>query len=388
VRGAAAPRAVGGERARAFVAARARAAAAEAARKEAATAAAAAAAKAAAAEREAAAARAADLERARAAASAVPADVVSLLARLSLTKYGPELVSAGVSSAAAAAFVTEDELAQVGMKPAERRLFLAAVQAAHAPAPAPAPVVVAAGPPLLRPSGAKVALCVGAAAYPKPFDLANAVADATAVAAKLTALGFAAQTLLDPADVDALDAAVGRFCRALEPGGVGFFFFAGHGVASPDGTNYLLPVSCGDATARDPVALRRSALSLADVLDRMKKAGCLLNVVIADACRIQPAAPRALGRGMVVKGAFERVAAMPAGSVIAFACEQDKEALDGASVDAKNGVFTAALLAHLDAPVHVDTMLIRVTKAVEDATGGVQTPWHNHSLREENVCLH
>jgi uncharacterized caspase-like protein len=180
---------------------------------------------------------------------------------------------------------------------------------------------------------------------------------------------------------------VARFCRQLEAGGVGFFFFAGHGVAAPDGTNYLLPVACTDATARNADALRRGALSLQDVLERMQKAGCLLNVVVADACRIQPAAPRAMGRGMVVTGAFERVAALPAGSVLAFACEHNKEALDSASLASRNGAFTAALLAHLDAPVHVDTMLIRVTKAVMAATDGVQTPWHNHSLREENVCL-
>jgi uncharacterized caspase-like protein len=316
--------------------------------------------------------------------------VAALLSRLSLSAYGPELVNKlGVGSCADVAFVTDADLAHIGMKPVERRKLLADVAPAPAPAPAPPPAAPAhvGAPPMLRPSGAKVALCVGAAAYPKPFSLANAVTDATSVAAKLTSLGFTAHTLLDPADVDALDTAVARFCRALEPGGVGFFFFAGHGVAAPDGTNFLLPVACTDATARDAAALRRYALSLQDVLERMKKAGCLLNIVMADACRIQPAAPRALGRGMVVKGAFERVAALPAGSVLAFACEQDKEALDGASLDAKNGAFTAGLLAHLDAPVHVDTMLIRVTRAVEDATGGVQTPWHNHSLREENVCL-
>jgi uncharacterized caspase-like protein len=207
------------------------------------------------------------------------------------------------------------------------------------------------------------------------------------MAAKLKSLGFQADTLLDPADVDAMDAAVSRFCRRLEAGAVGLFFFAGHGVAAPDGSNWMLPIGLPEAAVQDPAALRKGALSLQDVLERMKKAECMLNVVMADACRIQPAAPRAMGRGMVVKGCFERLTGFPAGSVVAFACEQDKEALDGASGDAQNGVFTSCLLQHIGTEVHVDTMLIRVTKAVEDATGGVQTPWHNHSLREENVCL-
>ncbi len=151
----------------------------------------------------------------------------------------------------------------------------------------------------------------------------------------------------------------------------------------------MLPCGMNDALAKDPAALRRGAFSVQDVLERMRKADSLLNVLIADACRIQPAVPRAMGRGMVVKGGFERLGGMPAGSVIAFACEAGKEALDGASVEARNGVFTTALLAQLDVskPMHVDTMFIRVTRAVEDATDKMQVPWHNHSLREENVCL-
>jgi uncharacterized caspase-like protein len=243
--------------------------------------------------------------------------------------------------------------------------------------------------PLLRPRAAKVALCVGCSAYAKPHALPNAVNDAKAMAAKLQTLGFDVDTLLDPADVAAFDVALAGFARKLEPGGCALFFFAGHGVAAPDGGNYMLPCSLPEAATRDAAALRKGAYSIQDVLERVKKADSLLNVLIADACRIQPAVPRALGRGMLVKGGFERLSAMPAGSVIAFACEAGKEALDGASVNARNGVFTTALLAQLDAdkPVHVDTLLIRVTKAVEDATDKVQTPWHNHSLREENVSL-
>jgi hypothetical protein len=250
---------------------------------------------------------------------------------------------------------------------------------------APAPSAA----PLLRPRGAKVALCIGCSAYAPPHALANACNDARAVAAKLKTLGFEADTLLDPLDVDAFDLAISRFCRKLQPQGCALFFYAGHGVAAPDGSNFMLPCGMGDAEAKDPVALRRGAFSVQDVLERMRKADSLLNVLIADACRIQPAVPRAMGRGMVVKGGFERLGGMPAGSVIAFACEAGKEALDGASIAAANGPFTAALLAQLDLekPIHVDTMFIRVTRAVEDATDGMQVPWHNHSLREENVCM-
>jgi chemotaxis protein histidine kinase CheA len=282
--------------------------------------------------------------------------------------------------------------AMLAAKQGELDAMAARVQslsAAHSGSKRLAPQGGASAVPLLRPYGAKVALCVGCSAYAKPHALPNACNDARAMAAKLRTLGFAADMLLDPPDVDAFDAAISRFVRNLEPGGCALFFFAGHGVAAPDGSNYMLPCGLSEAQARDPAALRRGAFSVQDVLERLKKADSLLNVLIADACRIAPAVPRAMGRGMVVTGGFERLSGMPAGSVIAFACEAGKEALDGASVDAVNGVFTTALLAQLDKerPVHVDTMFIRVTKAVEDATDSVQTPWHNHILREENICF-
>jgi hypothetical protein len=47
------------------------------------------------------------------------------------------------------------------------------------------------------------------------------------------------------------------------------------------------------------------------------------------------------------------------------------------------------LLAQLDVstPTHVNTMFTCGTRAVEDATDNMHVPWHNHSLREEHVCL-
>ena len=48
----------------------------------------------------------------------------------------------------------------------------------------------------------------------------------------------------------------------------------------------MLPCGMNDALAKDPAALRRGAFSVQDVLERMRKADSLLNVLIADACRI------------------------------------------------------------------------------------------------------
>jgi hypothetical protein len=68
------------------------------------------------------------LRGAAAAAVSVPADVDALLSRLSLSDYGPALVSKlGVRSVSAANHATDDELASVGMTPLQRRMLKSAL---------------------------------------------------------------------------------------------------------------------------------------------------------------------------------------------------------------------------------------------------------------------
>jgi hypothetical protein len=57
----------------------------------------------------------------------VPEEVASLLARLQLSAYARPLCGTlGLTSLAAAAYVTEPDLVRIGMKPLERRMFLSA----------------------------------------------------------------------------------------------------------------------------------------------------------------------------------------------------------------------------------------------------------------------
>jgi hypothetical protein len=66
------------------------------------------------------------ITRCAAPATGVPADVATLLARLSLSSYAPALCGQlGLSSVAAAAHITDADLLAVGLKPLERRLLLA-----------------------------------------------------------------------------------------------------------------------------------------------------------------------------------------------------------------------------------------------------------------------
>ena len=74
----------------------------------------------------------------------------------------------------------------------------------------------------------KTALVIGNAAYPTA-PLRNPVNDARDMAAKLTQLGFRV-TLLENATNREMARAIGAFGLAIAKGGVGLFYYSGHGL--------------------------------------------------------------------------------------------------------------------------------------------------------------
>src|SRR5512146_2726525 len=86
----------------------------------------------------------------------------------------------------------------------------------------------------------RVALVIGNSAD-KEAPLKNPANDATDMAATLRAIGFTV-TLKTNADSRQMRAAVREFAQSLKRGGVGLFYFAGHGIQSRNGRNYLIPV--------------------------------------------------------------------------------------------------------------------------------------------------
>ncbi len=64
--------------------------------------------------------------------------------------------------------------------------------------------------------------------------------DASAIEAALRKIGFTVNALEDVGR-EFMENAIRTFGRTLRDGGVGLFFFAGHGVQL-NGRNYLLPV--------------------------------------------------------------------------------------------------------------------------------------------------
>jgi len=93
----------------------------------------------------------------------------------------------------------------------------------------------------LAPGGERrVALVIGNSAY-RTASLRNPVNDARAMARALSETGFGA-TLMEDATRSGMRRAVREFGDEIARGGVGLFFFAGHGMQIR-GRNYLVPVN-------------------------------------------------------------------------------------------------------------------------------------------------
>ncbi|PID62320.1 MAG: hypothetical protein CSB44_04300 [Gammaproteobacteria bacterium] len=225
-----------------------------------------------------------------------------------------------------------------------------------------------AAPSLAADTEARTALVIGNGAYDR-FPLDNPVNDANDVAEVLRDLGFDVMLHTD-IDRRQMSHAVRDFGKRLRNrGGVGIFYYAGHGMQI-DSRNYLIPVNNSIETA-DEVPFE--SLDVNRVLAKMETAGNALNLLLLDACRDNPFPSRYRGnnRGLA------RVDA-PIGSLVVYATAPGSVAADG---DGRNGIFTRHLLENLRQTDLSLTEMIRLTRAaVVKETGGEQIPWESSSL--------
>jgi uncharacterized caspase-like protein/uncharacterized protein YgiM (DUF1202 family) len=221
----------------------------------------------------------------------------------------------------------------------------------------------------------RVALVIGNSAYENAPFLPNPVNDARAVADALRRLDFVVIEAVDQ-DEAGMQGLLGQFYGELQDADASLFFYAGHGL-QVRGQNYLVPV---DAALRSEVDLPFEAVSVEVVLDLMEQT-TPLRLMFLDACRDNPLA-RSLSsaaRG----GASRGLARMDnrAGTLIAFATEPDKVALDG---DGEHSPFALALLEHIETPgLEVRQMLSRVRATVIANTDGEQLPLDTSALVED-----
>lgn len=215
----------------------------------------------------------------------------------------------------------------------------------------------------------RVALVIGNASYATVGKLKNPANDAQAMARMLARTGF---DVVEQEDGTrrAMIQAIRTFAAKLSPGGVGLFFYAGHGM-QVQGINYLVPVDAALAVEDD---LKYEAVDLQDVLDKLDDARVRLSIVILDACRDNPFARsfRSSARGLAQIDP-------PRGTIIAYSTAPGKVAMDG---DGSNGLYTTELLKAMSEPgVKLQDVLARVTDAVEMQTHKAQVPWTNSTFR-------
>ena len=164
----------------------------------------------------------------------------------------------------------------------------------------------------------RVALVIGNGAY-ATSPLKNPVNDARSMTATLRRCGFTV-IALENANLQKMREALRDFGGRIAQGGVGLFYYAGHGL-QVKGRNYLVPVNA-DIQEEDEVA--GAALDVDSVLAKLETARNRLNILILDACRNDPFARsfRSASQGLAPLDA-------PMGTFIAFATAPGRTAADG-----------------------------------------------------------
>lgn len=230
-------------------------------------------------------------------------------------------------------------------------------------------IFVLINPPLLpAATEQRTALVIGNSSY-SSGPLKNPVNDAADMAAMLKKLGFSV-TLKKNASLQEMEEAIEVFGNHLKRGGVGLFYYAGHGV-QVNGVNYLLPIG---AKINKEADVRYRAVDANKILDEMDTANNGLNIVMLDACRDNPFTRsfRNASRGLAI------VSSAPSGTLISYSTSPGNVAADG---DGRNSPYTESLLKHMATPdLPIEQVFKKVRQELNKKTNSRQIPWELSSL--------
>lgn len=232
-------------------------------------------------------------------------------------------------------------------------------------------------------ASSRTALVFGNAAYSTPDrPLKNSVSDARLMARTLKELGFDVR-LREDVDQRAMLQALRELEETLhKKKGVGFFYFAGHGV-QVNGRNYIVPI--GANLVRD-VDAQKNAIDVDAVLQSLRDTGARLNILVLDACRNNPLL--ATSRGTGAAGSKTGLAPMrpPEGALVAFATEPGRLASDGK--EAGNGLYTRHLAKWIKEPdLTLEQVFKRTREAVQQESKGEQIPTEYSVLTGADLYL-
>lgn len=215
-------------------------------------------------------------------------------------------------------------------------------------------------------TASRIALVIGNKDY-KNSPLKNPVNDAEAIALELSKLGFEVFKYTN-LNQDEMKNAILKFGQKLSStGGIGLFYFAGHGIEQ-SGETYLLPIEERNGLSIEEYT--HSAVGLSKVLSEMEEANNVMNILILDACRNDTGNRGITGTDVAPKGTF-----------IAYATQAGGVALDG---NGKNGLYTEELIKALRQPnLRLEDIFIQVRKNVRLRSQDQQIPREYSSIEEK-----
>ncbi len=230
------------------------------------------------------------------------------------------------------------------------------------------------------------ALVVGNSNYGSGFDLINPRNDATAIASKLSDIGYKVYKgdALYDLNLDQFNSEIDGFLNGVKNGASVLVYYAGHGSASGN-SNYLIPILPRGVKLRTDSDIRDRSISIESILERVESSNPEgVNVFFIDACRD---APVSNSRSINLTGLTALDSRrQPRGSFIGFSTEYGRVAEDG--VDSKYSPFAEAVLSNLDkkASAPIELFYKGVSEDVYSATEGKQYPIQEPKIRGE-YCL-
>ncbi|WP_419657017.1 peptidase C14, caspase [Desulfosarcina variabilis str. Montpellier] len=215
----------------------------------------------------------------------------------------------------------------------------------------------------------RIALVIGNKDY-LSSPLKNPINDASDIAEVLRDCEFRVHLFLNATKKE-MEESIQDFGQELRKskGGIGFFYFAGHGIQYK-GINFLIPI---DEKIISEADIEFEAVNANRVLIQMQEARNSLNMVFLDACRNNPYANsfRSTVKGLARMNA-------PKGSLVSYATAPFSVAYDG---HGRNGIYTKHLIDKMRMPnVELSQMMKLIRAGVMKDTKGKQTPFEVSSL--------
>lgn len=221
----------------------------------------------------------------------------------------------------------------------------------------------------------KVALVIGNSKYQNGFSqLSSPQNDAREMGEALKRLGFSLVGGKAHYDLTfrQMENLLDQFTEQIKRGGVGFFYFSGHGSQDNNRDNFLIPV---DTQIKYQNDLKHLALKVELVTSRMEAAENRLNILVLDACRNNPL-PSGFKSG---NSGLNTSKDIPSGIYVAFAARDGQTAADGSL--GGYSLYTEKLLQFIETPnERLEDIFINTRVAVKNETKNRQFPIDYGSL--------